>query len=129
MIAVFLLLLDAYQEEKTISGDTRTLLKLNHHLAAYKLAIFPLAANKPELVNLAQKIYTDLSSKYSVDFDDSNNIGKKYRRQDEIGTPWCAVVDYQSLEDNTVSIRDRDTMAQIRVKITEIDSWLSKRLN
>ncbi len=125
----FFLLLDAYQEEKTKSGDTRTLLKLNPHLAAYKLAIFPLAANKPELVNLAQKIYTDLSSKYSVDFDDSNNIGKKYRRQDEIGTPWCAVVDYQSLEDNTVSIRDRDTMAQIRVKITEIDSWLSKQLN
>jgi len=125
----FFLLLDAYHEEKTKSGDTRTLLKLNPYLAAYKLAIFPLAANKPELVNLAQKIYTDLSSKYSVDFDDSNNIGKKYRRQDEIGTPWCAVVDYQSLEDNTVSIRDRDTMAQIRVKITEIDSWLSKQLN
>ncbi len=125
----FFILLDAYQEEKTESGDIRTVLKINPHLAAYKLAIFPLAANKPELLKLSQKLYQNLSQKYSVDYDDSSNIGKKYRRQDEIGTPWCIVVDYQSLEDNTVSLRDRDTMKQIRLNIDKIDTWLSLKLN
>lgn len=127
--SLFFLLLDAYQEQKLDSGETRIFLKLNPKLSAYKMAIFPLAANKPELVSLAKNLYTDLSKKYSLDFDDSSNIGKKYRRQDEIGTPWCAVIDYQSLEDGTLSIRDRDTMSQIRIKIEEIDSWLQKQLN
>jgi len=127
--SLFFLLLDAYQEQKLDNGETRIFLKLNPKLSAYKMAIFPLAANKPELVSLAKNLYTDLSKKYSLDFDDSSNIGKKYRRQDEIGTPWCAVIDYQSLEDGTLSIRDRDTMSQIRIKIEEIDSWLSNKLN
>jgi len=127
--SLFFLLLDAYQEQKLDNGETRIFLKLNPKLSAYKMAIFPLAANKPELVSLAKNLYTDLSKKYSLDFDDSSNIGKKYRRQDEIGTPWCAVIDYQSLEDGTLSIRDRDTMSQIRIKIEEIDSWLSYKLN
>jgi len=127
--SLFFLLLDAYQEQKLDNGETRIFLKLNPKLSAYKMAIFPLAANKPELVSLAENLYTDLSKKYSLDFDDSSNIGKKYRRQDEIGTPWCAVIDYQSLEDGTLSIRDRDTMSQIRIKIEEIDSWLSNKLN
>lgn len=127
--SLFFILLDAYQEQKLDSGETRIFLKLNPKVSAYKMAIFPLASNKPELVDLAKKLYTDLSKKYSLDFDDSSNIGKKYRRQDEIGTPWCAVVDYQSLEDGTLSIRDRDTMTQIRIKVDEIDSWLSNKLN
>ena len=127
--SLFFLLLDAYQEQKLESGENRIFLKLNPKISAYKMAIFPLASNKPELVSLAKKLYDQLSIKYSVDFDDSSNIGKKYRRQDEIGTPWCAVIDYQSLEDNTLSIRDRDTMSQIRIKIEEIDSWLSNKLN
>ncbi len=127
--SLFFLLLDAYQEQKLDSGETRIFLKINPIVSAYKMAIFPLASNKPELVDLAKKLYTDLSKKYSLDFDDSSNIGKKYRRQDEIGTPWCAVVDYQTLEDNTLSIRDRDTMSQIRIKVEEIDSWLSNKLN
>ena len=93
------------------------------------MAIFPLAANKPELIDKAEKLYQKLNQKYSIDWDDSSNIGKKYRRQDEIGTPWCAVVDYQTLEDNTVSIRDRDTMKQIRISIDEIDTWIEKQLN
>ncbi len=127
--SLFFLLLDAYQEQKLDTGETRIFLKLNPKISAYKMAIFPLASNKPELVDLSKKLYTDLSKKYSLDFDDSSNIGKKYRRQDEIGTPWCAVIDYQSLEDGTLSIRDRDTMTQIRIKIEEIDSWLSNKLN
>ncbi|MPN24958.1 Glycine--tRNA ligase [bioreactor metagenome] len=125
----FFMLLDAYQEEKTESGDVRTVLKVNPKVSAYKMAIFPLAANKPELIDKAEKLYKQLSQKYSIDWDDSSNIGKKYRRQDEIGTPWCTVVDYQTLEDNTVSIRDRDTMKQIRISIDEIDSWIEKQLN
>ncbi|MFA5026066.1 MAG: glycine--tRNA ligase [Candidatus Shapirobacteria bacterium] len=125
----FFLLLDAYQEQKLENGETRTYLKINPKVSAYKLAIFPLAANKPELVSIAKKLYTDLSKNYAVELDDSSNIGKKYRRQDEIGTPWCAVIDYQTLEDNTVTIRDRDTMSQVRMKIDEIDTWLQKQLN
>jgi len=93
------------------------------------MAILPLAANKPRLISKAESIYQSLNNKYSVDWDDSSSIGKKYRRQDEIGTPWCLVVDYQTLEDDTVSIRDRDTMEQIRLKSDEIDTWLEKRLN
>jgi glycyl-tRNA synthetase len=125
----FFLLLDAYQEDKTVNGEIRTWLKINPQVSAYKMAIFPLASNKPELVNKAKSIYQNLQNKFSVDFDDSSNIGKKYRRHDEIGTPWCLVVDYQTLTDNTVTIRDRDTMTQIRIKETEIDSWLQKKLN
>jgi len=125
----FFLLLDAYNEEKLEGGDTRTVLKINPKLAAYKMCIIPLASNKPELTDKAEQIYSKLYSKYSIDYDDSSNIGKKYRRQDEIGTPWCLVVDYQTLEDQTVSIRDRDTMKQIRLKIDEVDNWLSLELN
>ena len=125
----FFLLLDAFNEEKLEGGDTRTVLKINPKLAAYKMCIIPLASNKPELTDKAEQIYSKLYSKYSIDYDDSSNIGKKYRRQDEIGTPWCLVVDYQTLEDQTVSIRDRDTMKQIRLKIDEVDNWLSLELN
>jgi glycyl-tRNA synthetase len=125
----FYLLLDAYQEQTLENGDVRTVLKIHPKVAAYKLAIFPLASNKPELVSKAEELYTALSKKYSIDFDDSSNIGKKYRRQDEIGTPWCAVVDFQTLEDQTISIRDRDTMTQIRIKLDEVDKWLSDKLN
>ncbi len=125
----FYLLCDAYTEEKLDKGDTRTVLKIHPKLSAYKMCIIPLAANKTELVDLAEQIYSKLYTKYSIDFDDSSNIGKKYRRQDEIGTPWCLVVDYQTLEDQTVSIRDRDTMTQIRLKIDEVDNWLFTELN
>ena len=125
----FFLLLDAYREESTPTGNIRTFLKISPKVSAYKMAIFPLASNKPELIDKAQSLYQQLQQRFSVDFDDSSSIGKKYRRHDEIGTPWCAVIDYQSLKDNTVTIRDRDTMEQIRLPIEEIDSWLQKKLN
>ncbi len=124
----FFLLLDAFAEETLESGETRTVLKINPLISAYKMAIFPLAANKPELVDKANNLYQQLRLKYSIDYDDSSNIGKKYRRQDEIGTPWCLVVDYQTLEDNTVSIRDRDTMKQERIDLNTVDNWLIERL-
>jgi len=125
----FFLLLDAYREEKLDNGEKRTYLKLHPKISAYKMAIFPLASNKPELIDKAQEIFDQLSLNYSIDWDDSSNIGKKYRRADEIGTPWCLVVDFQTLEDNTVSIRDRDTMKQIRIKSSQVDTWLKKHLN
>ncbi len=124
----FFLLLDAYREDKQDNGEVRTWLKINPKVSAYKMAILPLAANKPELIAKAKALFSELSQKYSVDYDDSSSIGKKYRRQDEIGTPWCLVVDYQTLEDDTVSIRDRDNMSQIRIKLTEVDNWLSEKL-
>ncbi len=123
------LLLDAYRQDILENGDTRTWLQVNPQVAAYKMAIFPLASNKPELIEVAKNLYEQLQSKYSVDFDDSSNIGKKYRRQDEIGTPWCAVIDYQTLSDHTVTIRDRDTMTQIRLPVSKVASWLSKKLS
>ncbi len=124
----FFLLLDAYHEDKLENGETRTWLQINPKISAYKLAIFPLASNKPELLAKAESIYDSLIDKYSIDYDDSSGIGKKYRRQDEIGTPWCLVVDYQTLEDDTVTIRDRDTMSQVRIKTSEVDKWLSDKL-
>ncbi len=125
----FFMLLDAYREEQTENGETRIFLKINPKISAYKIAIFPLASNKPELIAKAESIYQILNTKYNTDWDDSSNIGKKYRRQDEIGTPFCLVVDFQTMEDNTVSIRNRDTMKQIRLKSDEVDSWLEKQLN
>ena len=124
----FFMLLDAYQEEKMDGDDIRVYLKIKPQIAAYKLAIFPLASNNPKLVDKAKSIFDSLSSKYSLDWDDSSNIGKKYRRQDEIGTPWCLVVDFQTLEDDTITIRDRDTTKQHRLKISQIDKWLQKNL-
>ena len=124
----FFLLLDSYRLEKDKNNQDRIYLKIRPQIATYKMAIFPLAQNKPDLVNLAKSIYDKLLKSYSVDWDDNPNIGKKYRRQDEIGTPWCLVVDYQSLEDQTVSIRDRDTTSQIRLKINQVDKWLAKQL-
>jgi len=127
--SLFYLLLDAYTEEKLANGQSRTLLKLHPQVSAYKMAIFPLASNKPKLVSLAKKIFQKLSASYPIDWDDSSNIGKKYRRQDEIGTPWCLVVDFQTLDDQTVTIRHRDSMKQERLKISQVDSWLQKKLN
>jgi len=125
----FFLLLDAYREDKLESGEIRTWLKINPKLSAYKMAIFPLASNKEELVKEAKDLYDSLSQKYSIDWDDSSNIGKKYRRQDEIGTPYCLVVDYQTLDDDTVSIRNRDDMTQVRIKKDEVATWLQEKLS
>jgi len=113
-------LADAYQEEE-INGDTRIVLKLSPKLAPYKVAVSPLLKNKPELVEKAREVYKMLKSEFgNVMYDDNGNIGKRYRRQDEIGTPYCVTIDFDTLEDNTVTLRDRDTTEQQRVKIDEI---------
>lgn len=116
-------LIDAYHEE-----EKRVVLKLNPKLAPYKVAVFPLLANKPELVEKAQGIYKDLRQNFVTVFDGRGNIGKRYYAQDEIGTPFCVTVDFQTLEDDTVTIRDRDTMKQERIKINELSSCLTKKL-
>lgn len=112
-------LVDAYHEEE-INGEKRVVLKLKPELAPYRFAVSPLLKNKPELAEKAQEVYKLLKNKYgNVVWDDNGNIGKRYRRQDEIGTPSCVVVDFDTLEDNTVTVRDRDTTEQKRVKIEE----------
>jgi glycyl-tRNA synthetase len=89
-------------------------------LAPGKVAVFPLLRNKPDLVKKAKEVYEQLSEHYMCEFDDNGNIGKRYRRQDEIGTPYCVTIDFLSLEDGTVTIRDRDTTEQKRVKIENL---------
>ncbi|MBI2036278.1 glycine--tRNA ligase, partial [Candidatus Microgenomates bacterium] len=116
--AMLAFLIDAYSED---SG--RVILKLHPKLAPYKAAVFPLLANKEELVDKARDIYQNLRKAFTVAFDDRGNIGKRYLSQDEIGTPWCVTVDFQTLEDDTVTVRDRDTTKQERVKIKELTSY------
>ena len=111
---------EAYTVEKMEDGSERTVLKLSEELAPVKYAVFPLLKNKPELVEKAREVYKKLAQKYMCEFDDNGNIGKRYRRQDEIGTPKCVVVDFTTLEDGTVTVRDRDTTEQVRIKIEEI---------
>ncbi len=110
----------AYREEEK-DGKKRIVLSLPEHLAPYRFCVSPLLKNKPELVEKAREVYNQLRKKYgNVTWDDSGNIGKRYLKQDEIGTPKCVVVDFDSLEDDCVTIRDRDTTEQVRVKIAEL---------
>ena len=114
-------LCDAYEEEDLGNGDSRVVLHLAPVLAPYKAAILPL---QKKLSQEAMKIYEALSADMMVDFDVTGSIGKRYRRQDEIGTPYCITVDFDTLEDGTVTIRDRDTMEQIRVPVAELLSLI-----
>jgi len=119
---------EAYVEEK-IDDDIRVVLKFNKQLAPIKIAVFPLLKNKPELVKKAKEIYDNLKLEYMCEFDDNGNIGKRYRRQDEIGTPYCVTVDFDSLEDKKVTVRDRDTMKQERIKIEKLNEYFKEKLN
>jgi glycyl-tRNA synthetase len=122
MILAFLT--EAYTEETLEGGDTRTVLKINKKLAPIKVAVFPLLKNKPELVVKAKEIFQTLQTEWMCEFDDNGNVGKRYRRQDEIGTPYCVTVDFDTLNDDTVTVRDRDTMRQERVKVDELKKYL-----
>ena len=109
------------QSWQYLNGEKRTVLKLPEAFAPFRFCVSPLLKNKPELVEKARTVYQILRKKYgNVTWDDSGNIGKRYRKQDEIGTPKCVVIDFDTLEDDTVTIRDRDTLAQARVKINEL---------
>jgi glycyl-tRNA synthetase len=110
----------AYTEDE-VAGEKRVYLKFPEHLAPVQYAVSPLVRNKPELVEKAREVYATLKKKYgAVMWDDNGNIGKRYRRQDEIGTPYCVVVDFDTLEDGTVTVRSRDTTEQTRVQPQEI---------
>jgi len=121
-------LCDAYTEEKT-GEEMRVVLKIDKKLAPIKIAIFPLLRNKPELVKKAKEIYDSLKSQFMCEFDDNGNIGKRYRRQDEIGTPYCVTVDFDSLEKGDVTVRDRDTMEQIRVDANKLSDYFKKKFD
>ena len=118
-------LCNAYDKEEIAEGDTRTVLHLHPALAPFKVAVLPLSK---KLSEKAEEVYTQLSKKFMCDYDESGSIGKRYRREDEIGTPYCVTVDFDTLEDNAVTIRDRDTMEQVRVKIDELEAWISNKV-
>jgi glycyl-tRNA synthetase len=128
--AVLSILLSAYSEDEK-DGEVRGYLKLKPHIAPVVCAVSPLLKNKPELVEYANiKVYAPLKVEFGrVAWDDNGNIGKRYRRQDEIGTPFCIVVDFQTLEDNTVTVRDRDTGDQERVKVSDLQDYIKEKIN
>jgi glycyl-tRNA synthetase len=117
--SVLAVLCDAYVQE-----PERLVLKLKPALAPYKAAVFPLLKNKPELVAKAKEIYNDLKKEFMVAWDDRGNIGKRYYSQDEIGTPYCITVDFDTLEKNEVTVRDRDSMKQEKIKVTELSNYI-----
>jgi glycyl-tRNA synthetase len=125
---VLAVLMDAYSERTNDKGETRVILKLSPQLAPIKAAILPLAKNKPEIVGMAKAIKRSLQPVLRAVYDDTGGIGKLYARQDEIGTPFCVTVDHQSLEDEAVTVRDRDTWEQDRIKVADLAEHLQKRL-
>ena len=118
-------LIEAYDEEELEGGDSRTVMHLHPALAPFKAAILPLSK---KLSEKALEVYGDLSKKFNLDFDETGSIGKRYRRQDEIGTPYCITIDFETLEDEAVTIRNRDTMEQERIKISELEQYIQKSL-
>jgi len=125
---VGIVLFDAYCEEE-VNGQKRVFLKINPKIAPVKAAVFPLLANKENLVKIAKEIYQNLKkdTREVIVFDDRGNIGKRYFAQDEIGTPFCITVDFKTPEDESVTVRDRDTMKQERVKVSELPEVLKKK--
>ena len=115
-------LCDAYDEETDEKGDTRVVLRLHPALAPFKAAVLPLSKKLSEKAN---EIFADLSADFMVDYDDAGSIGKRYRRQDEIGTPICITYDFDSAEDGCVTVRDRDTMEQKRIPISELKAYIA----
>lgn len=118
-------LCDAYDEQELEGGDVRTVLHLHPELAPFKAAILPLSK---KLSEKATEVYTNLSKYYRVDYDETGSIGKRYRREDEIGTPYCITIDFDTLEDNSVTVRDRDTMEQIRISIDKLPEFIKGKL-
>ena len=116
---------DAYEEEEISEEDTRIVLHLHPALAPYKVAVLPLSKKLSERAN---EVHEMLSKRFLCDYDESGSIGKRYRRQDEIGTPFCITIDFETENDGCVTIRDRDTMEQVRVKIEELENWIAKKI-
>jgi glycyl-tRNA synthetase len=119
-------LMAAYHEEE-VKGEARTVLRLHHRIAAYKLAVLPLS-KKPELCEPAKELLGSLQQHWMCDYDETQAIGRRYRRQDEIGTPYCVTFDFDSLQDKAVTIRERDTMDQVRLPMADVAGWLAEKL-
>lgn len=122
------ILFNGYNEEN-VNGKTRVYLRLKPSLAPYKVAVFPLLANKADLVIKAKEIHQKLLTKFNVAWDDRGNIGKRYFAQDEIGTPWCVTVDFKTLEDSSVTVRDRDTAVQERVAVDKLHEYFENKIS
>ena len=118
-------LCNAYEEQEIAEGDVRTVLHLHPALAPYKVAVLPLSK---KLSEKAEEVYAKLSKNFMCDYDEAGSIGKRYRREDEIGTPYCVTIDFDTLEDECVTIRERDTMEQVRVKIDELESYIQDKI-
>ncbi len=126
---ILLMFLDSAYVEETTGDGVRIVLKIDQRLAPVKIAVFPLLKNRPELVVKAKQVYSLLRNQYFCEFDDNGNIGKRYRRQDEIGTPYCVTVDFQTIEkDNSATVRERDSMKQERVGIENLNSYFERRI-
>ena len=123
--ATLAFLCNSYEEEEIAEGDTRTVLHLHPALAPYKVAVLPLSK---KLSEKAIEVYEKLAKDFMCDYDEAGSIGKRYRREDEIGTPYCVTIDFDTLEDNQVTIRDRDTMEQVRVSIDELNDWVKNKI-
>jgi glycyl-tRNA synthetase len=121
-------MMDAYTEKTTDKGEKRVILKLKPGLAPIKVAVLPLAKNNEQIVATARKIKHDLQPAMRAVYDDTGGIGKLYARQDEVGTPFCVTVDHETLEDNAVTVRDRDTWEQERIAIDQLETYLRGRL-
>ena len=119
------LLCNAYEEQDLGEGDSRVVLHLHPTIAPYKVAILPLSK---KLSEKADEVYDLLSKDFTCDYDETGSIGKRYRREDEIGTPYCVTIDFDTLEDNQVTVRDRDTMEQVRLPISELKTWLDEKI-
>ena len=124
--ALLAFLLAAYDEEE-VRGETRTVLRLDPRLAPYQVAVLPLS-RKAELTEPAQQLAQSLRPHFMVDYDETQSIGKRYRRQDELGTPYCVTVDFDTLDDNCVTVRERDSMEQQRLALAEVAAVLRERL-
>jgi glycyl-tRNA synthetase len=122
---VLAFLVNAYDEEELQNGDVRTVLHLHPALAPFKAAVLPLSKKLSEKAN---EVFEMLSKKFNIDYDEAGSIGKRYRREDEVGTPYCITVDFDTLEDNTVTVRDRDTMEQIRLSIDDLEKFIEDKL-
>ena len=118
-------LCNSYDEEEISEGDVRTVLHLHPALAPFKVAVLPLSK---KLSDKATEVYDMLSKKFMCDYDEAGSIGKRYRREDEIGTPYCVTIDFDTLEDNQVTVRDRDTMEQVRISIEELEEWIEEKI-
>ena len=118
-------LCNSYEEQEIADGDTRTVLHLHPALAPFKVAVLPLSKKLSEKAN---EVYESLSKKFMCDYDEAGSIGKRYRREDEIGTPYCVTIDFDTLEDNQVTVRDRDTMEQVRIPISELENWIQEKI-